>query len=94
MLTDNAFCSICGKGYHMCLTCKDYARLHPWQLHTDTSEHYKIYQILHGYNHGFYEKEEAKELLQEVDLSDMDGFKEDVKNNILRIIGEEDSKCE
>ena len=37
---------------------------------------------------------ETKELLEEVDLSDMDGFQENVKNNILRIIGEEDSKCE
>ena len=85
----NATCSICGKGYHMCLACKDMMKLHPWKRHTDTSEHYKIYQILHGYSTGVYNEEEAKSKLQMVDLSDLDSFREHIKNRIVEIMGSE-----
>lgn len=85
----NATCSICGKGYHMCLACKDMMKLHPWKRHTDTSEHYKIYQILHGYSTGVYNEEEAKSKLQMVDLSDLDSFRENIKNRIVEIMGSE-----
>lgn len=76
---NNATCSICGKGYYMCLSCKDMMNLNPWKKHTDTSEHYKIYQILHGYSTGVYNKEEAKSKLQKVDLSDFDSLRDNIK---------------
>lgn len=82
----NANCMICGKGYYMCLSCKDMVRLRPWQLHTDTSEHYKIYQILHGHTTGVYSDKEAKEKLQLVDLSDVDTFRPEVKAAIHKIM--------
>lgn len=79
---NNASCSICGKEYYMCLACKEHKILYPWKIHTDTSEHYKIYQIIHGYSTGVYDKSEAKSKLQAVDLSDLNSF----KNNIKRVI--------
>ena len=85
---NNATCSICGKGYYMCLSCKDKINLNPWKIHTDTSEHYKIYQILHGYNTKVYTKEEAKSKLKMVDLSDFDSLRDNIKNLIKDIIGE------
>lgn len=88
---NNAFCSICGKPYHMCLSCKDQMRLQPWKMHTDTSEHYKIYQTLHGYNVGVYDKEEAKSKLQNIDLSDFDSLRDDIKNIINDITGEDET---
>ena len=36
-------------------------RLSPWKIHTDTAEHYKIYQIIHGLSTNAYSKAEAKE---------------------------------
>ena len=83
---NNATCSICGTPYYMCLSCKDMMNLNPWKRHTDTSEHYKIYQILRGFNIGIYTKEEAKSKLENVDLSDFDSFRENVKGNINRIM--------
>lgn len=74
----------------MCLACRDYAKLRPWQLHTDTSEHYKIYQILHGYNCKIFTKEEAKESLMRVDLSDADGFLPNIKLNLNMILDEKE----
>ena len=85
----NATCSICGRGYYKCLSCKDNMNLHPWKIHTDTSEHYKIFQILRGYNTNIYTKEEAKSKLQKVDLSDLDNLRENIKDLIKDIISEE-----
>ena len=78
----NATCAICGKGYHLCLSCKDMIAVAPWKKHTDTSEHYKIYQIIHGLSTGVYTKEEAKSKLEVVDLSDLDMLREDIKVTI------------
>lgn len=87
---NNTTCSICGKPYYLCLSCKDMINLHPWKKHTDTSEHYKIYQILHGYNTKVYTKDEAKSKLQMVDLSDFDSLRDNIKNIIKDIIGEDE----
>lgn len=84
---NNATCSICGKGYYLCVSCKDAMKLNPWKMHTDTSEHYKIYQILRGYNTGVYTKEEAKSKLQTVDLSDFDILRDNIKGLINKIMG-------
>lgn len=86
---NNATCSICGKGYYMCISCKDMMSLSPWKKHTCTSEHYKVYQILHGYSTGVYSKDEAKSKLQMVDLSDFNSFRENIKN-VINDIKKED----
>jgi hypothetical protein len=83
----NATCAICGKGYHLCMSCKDMISLTPWKKHTDTSEHYKIYQIIHGYSTKVYTKAEAKAKLKKVDLSDFDMLRDNIKAVITDIMG-------
>lgn len=83
----NATCAICGKGYHLCMSCKDMISLTPWKKHTDTSEHYKIYQIIHGYSTKVYTKAEAKSKLKKVDLSDFDSLRDNIKAVITEIRG-------
>ena len=83
----NATCAICGKGYHLCMSCKDMISLTPWKKHTDTSEHYKIYQIIHGYSTNVYAKEEANAKLKKVDLSDFDTLRDNIKAVITDIMG-------
>ena len=78
----NATCAICGNKYHMCISCKSIMELNPWKIHTDTAEHYKIYQIIHGYSIGVYSKEETRAKLEMVDLSDADNFIDSIKNAI------------
>lgn len=85
---NNATCAICGKGYHLCLSCNDEIALAPWKKHTDTSEHYKIYQVIHGYSTGVYTKEDAKVRLDAIDLSDFDELRDNIKatiNDIKRV---------
>lgn len=85
----NAYCKICGKGYHMCLSCKDYARLHPWQKDTDNEEHFKVFQILKGHTVGLYTDEEARDRLRNIDISDSDSYLEEVKDHLDRIMASE-----
>lgn len=85
---NNATCSICGSPYHACFSCKDSMNMTPWKIHTDTSEHYKIYQILRGFSTGVYNKDEAKERLGNVDLSDLNTFRPHIKKTIKDILKE------
>ena len=85
----NATCAICGSSYYMCISCKDMMNLNPWKRHTDTSEHYKIYQILRGRNTGVYTKDEAKAKLKTVDLSDFDNLLCNIKKSITEIMRED-----
>lgn len=82
----NSKCAICGKDYYVCVSCKDFINLHPWKYHTDTAEHYKIFQILLGETNGIYTTAEAKKKLQNVDLSDKDSLRDSVRKNIDRIM--------
>ena len=83
---NNSFCAICNKPYYLCLSCKDKIKLKPYKVHTDTAEHYKIFEVLRGYNLGLLSKERAKEMLEKVNLSDIETFKEKIKEKIDEIM--------
>lgn len=86
---NNATCSICGKEYHACLSCHDSIKANPWKVFTDTSEHYKVFQIVRGYNTGVYTKDEARVKLKNVNLDDMNSFMPNIKKIIKDVIKEE-----
>ena len=86
--TINAHCYICGNGYYKCYSCKDMEHIAPWKTVTDTSEHFKIFQILKGYSTKVYSATEAWDKLQKVELSDMDSFNDNVKEQINTIMEE------
>lgn len=83
---NNAICKICGTPYYKCISCKEFRRLYPYKLHTDTAEHFKIYQILQGYSTKVYTKNDAKSRLQNVDLSDMNKLKYNIQKTIKEIM--------
>ena len=84
----NAYCSICGKGYHICNSCAEQKTFRPWRSITDTIEHYKIYMAIHGYTVS-KNKEDAKAELSTCDLGDMDSFTPDIKKVISKIMAED-----
>ena len=88
MAENNATCSICGKGYQMCLSCKDSIQLAPWKIHTDTSEHYKVFQIIRGLSTGVLSKTEAKIKFKNVDLSDLNEFRPHIKKIVKDVLRE------
>ena len=85
---NNSICSICGKEYYACLSCHDSMRINPWKVYTDTSEHYKVFQIVRGYNTGVYNKDEAKEKLNNVNLDDIEYFRPHIKQIVKDILKE------
>lgn len=83
----NAWCKICGRGYHVCNSCLEQKTIKPWRTITDTAEHFLIYTAIHGYTIS-KDKEKAKKELQDCNLSDLENFKPEVKYVIKEIMAE------
>ena len=91
---NNAICSICGNPYHKCLSCRDSMKLHPWKMFTDTAEHYKVFQAVKGFSTGVYSKDELKYKLKNIDLSDLDSYREHIKVLIKDALKEDEPVVE
>ena len=76
---NNAVCSICGRHYHKCLSCRDSMKLQPWKVFTDTAECYKVFQVVKGFSTGVYTKDEFKSKLKNIDLNDLENYREHIK---------------
>lgn len=85
-LKPNATCAICGKEYVMCYSCKHDRAAAPWKMHCDTAEHYKVYQIIHGYTCGVYTEKEAAKKLKNVNLDDVDEFRPHIKDIVKKLM--------
>ena len=85
----NHWCVVCGKGYHACDSCNEIKSFTPWRSLTDSIEHFKIFSVLKDYNNNLIDKNEAKEMLSNIDLSDKDSFKESSKRLIDDIFKED-----
>lgn len=85
---NNATCSICGNDYHLCLSCKDSMKLHPYKIYCCSPSHFKVFQIVRGISTGVYTKDEAKKKLKNVDLSDSESFRPHIRDIIKDILKE------
>lgn len=83
----NAYCAICGKGYHLCQTCSEQKIIKPWRTVTDSIEHFKIYTVIHGYTIS-KDKEVSKKELQKCDLTGLENFNKEIKTVIKEILDE------
>lgn len=92
MEKNNAVCSICGRHYHKCLSCRDSMKLQPWKMFTDTAECYKVFQVVKGFSTGVYTKEEFKSKLKNLDLNDLDNYRDHIKAIIKDALKEDEVK--
>lgn len=86
---NNAKCSICGKDYYVCFSCKDTTKLSPWKIHCCSAECYKVFQVVKGFSAGVYTKEEFKSKLKNIDLSNLENYREHIKVLIKDTLKEE-----
>lgn len=86
---NNATCSICGKGYYTCLSCKDFIRLQPWKTYCCSPNCYQVFQVVRGYSTGVYNKEEFKSKLNNIDLGNLENYREHIKILIKDTLEEE-----
>ena len=86
---NNATCSICGSEYHVCLSCKDKMKLHPYKIYCCSPSHFQVFQVVRGFSTGVYDKDEAKEKFKNIDLTDIESFRPHIRNIIKDIIKED-----
>ena len=86
---NNATCSICDSGYHVCNSCKDSISLRPWKIHCCSADCFKTYQVVRGFSTGVYTKDEFKSKLKSIDLSNLDNYREHIKTLINDVLKEE-----
>lgn len=91
---NNAVCSICGNSYYACLSCSDAMKLHPWKTYTDTQECFKVFQVVRGFSTGVYNKDEAKEKFQNINLSNLESFRPHIKEIVKDILKEDEAVVE
>ncbi len=94
MAENNAICSICGNPYHKCLSCRDSMNLQPWKMFTDTAEHYKVFQAVRGLSTGVYSNDEFVSKLKNIDLSDLENYREHIKVLIKNALKEDEPVVE
>ena len=87
---NNAVCSICGTPYYACLSCKDAMKLHPYKMHTCSASHFQVFQVVKGYSTGVYNKDEFKSKLKNLDLSDLDTYRDHIKTLIKDTLKEDE----
>lgn len=88
---NNATCSICGNGYYVCLSCKDNITLHPYKVHCCSPSHFQVFQVVRGFSTGVYNKDEFKFKLKNIDLSDLDSYREHIKTLIKDALKEDET---
>ncbi len=86
---NNATCSICGNSYYKCLSCRDSMKLHPYKNYCCSVDCYKVFQIVRGYNTGIYNKDEFKCKLENINLSDLENYEENIKTLIKDVLKED-----
>ena len=87
---NNATCSICGEKYYACFSCKEAMNLHPWKLHCCSVDCYKTFQTVRGFSTGVYSKDEFKSKLKNLDLSNLDNYREHIKALIMDTLREDE----
>ena len=85
----NSTCKICGKSYYACMSCADTVKLKPWQIYCCSSDCYKTFQVVRGFSTGVYDKEEFKFKLKNIDLSNLDNYRDHIKSLIKDALKEE-----
>ena len=83
--SDISVCTVCGKPYKTCLSCKGLNITKPWRSITDTVNCYKIFLVLNQYNNHHITKEAAKRQLEEIPFIKKD-LKQSIQNEIDAIM--------
>lgn len=81
-------CSVCGEHYSYCPNCSAYASLPRWMFLFHDENCLKIWQTINSFKTGNMDAAQAKEALEELDLSKRSNFNKAVKADISKIFSE------
>ena len=86
---NNATCSICGSEYYVCLSCRDKMKLQPYKIHCCSADCFKVFQVVRGFSTNVYTKDEFRSKLKNIDLSNLENYREHIKALIKDVLKEE-----
>lgn len=81
----NKTCFLCQQQYSYCYSCPTELQYQSWKNLFDTENCKEIFNILCRHGQSTITDEEAKELLEQYDLSQKDSFTDNVKKHIDQI---------
>lgn len=90
MAENNATCSICGNGYHLCLSCRDSIQLAPYKVYCCSADCYKVFQVIRGFSTGVYTNEDFVSKLENMDLNNLENYREHIKAIIKKALKKEE----
>ena len=85
MKKNNKTCICCQKKYTFCLNCSDFDHLPRWMAIYHDENCKKISDVVSNYNFNHITKEQAREILDQCDLSNKENFNKMVKETIDEI---------
>ena len=91
---NNSVCDICGKSYYACLSCSETTKLHPYKMYCCSPHHFQVFQVVRGFSTGVYTKDEFKSKLKNIDLSDLENYREHIKVLIKDALKEDEPVVE
>lgn len=84
---ENTACIVCGKKYHLCIACeRNKATWRPWKVIVDSENCYNIYKVVNDYNFSKITKNEARTLLEKLNLTEVHTFREHIRQKIYEIM--------
>ena len=85
----NHTCIICGSEYTFCPNCSEYDKFPRWMNIFCSENCHDIFEVANNFSHGIIDKEAAKEVLKDIDLSKKAKYTGGVKKAINEIISED-----
>jgi hypothetical protein len=85
-------CYLCGKDYKYCPTCTQDRMKPSWMAEFHSESCKNIFDICTRYNMGIMTKEDAREALDNCDLSNKANFKSYVQTDLKNIFADESPK--
>lgn len=86
-MRDERECVICGAHYSYCPNCIDYIKQPRWKFLFHDKNCHDIYAVLNDYNAQVITKDEAAAKLKSLNLSGVNSFRKDFRDQINEIIG-------
>lgn len=85
-MRDERTCVICGTHYSYCPNCVDYNSQPRWKFLFHDKNCHDIYRILNDYGAGMITKDQARDRLKSIDLSNLNDFRKDFQDQIKDIM--------
>lgn len=85
-MKNNRKCFCCGTEYNYCPTCEEQRDLETWHIMFDNENCKKIFQICSDDFLKHTTREETISLLENCDLSNLESFNQDIKEQIKDIL--------